>query len=275
MDSSKALSVIQDGDFTTFMTDENGNRRTIPETFRVVAQELVRFHDKAKIALAETLYEIHSNEYYKDYGYPTFQAYLESDEMDFQYRQGMYLVKIWEVLIKKRGIPEKVLRNKSWSKLKEIAAAAEHTEIDTDDVVKMIEASDSQTVEEVTFAAKKAVEDALSSTVGPSSVEKITRVTFNLYPEQLENVKKALDVSMEISDSTKSGANLDYICTGFLAGHIHGDEKEELKRLAKVLEGCAGVKVLIAKDEEVIYANKDLASGSGSSKGKEKPKKKA
>ena len=253
MDAHKAVKVIEEGDFRGYMLDENGKRLSIPETLRRTAKDLIAFHDKAKIALSEVLYEIYTNEYYKEWGFDNFQNYVESPELDFQYRQAMYLIKIWEVLIKRRGLPVEVLRNKSWSKLKEIAALAEHEEISTGDIKKLIEKSEKMTVEEVTFETHKAVEELEMS---GKKIDKITRVTFNLYSEQVENLKKALDLAMDISSSDKSGANLDYICTSFIASHIHGDKKAELKRLAKEIEGAAGVKILVADDDGVIYSNK-------------------
>jgi hypothetical protein len=37
---------------------------------------------------------------------------------------------------------------------------------------------------------------------------------------------------------------------------VHGDKREEIKRLVKELEGAAGVKILVADDDGVIYSNK-------------------
>ena len=262
MNENKALGVVESGEFTPYLLDENGKRLSSDEAFRKAAKDLVSFHDKAKIALAEVLYTINDNEYWKDWindetgnQYDNFQEYVESPELDFQYRQARYLIVIWDALVKQRGIPVDVLRSKSWSKLKEIARIAKEEAIETSDILALIEDSTKLTVEEVTYRAHKLRTKAIAD---GKKIEKIVRITFNLFEEQAENLKTALELSTAISASEKSGANLDYICTSFIAGHIHGDKREEIKRLVKELEGAAGVKVLVADDDGVIYSNKEF-----------------
>jgi len=261
-DSTKAMSILQNGDFTPYLLGEDGKRLTRDEAFRKAAKDLVTFHDKANIALAEALFVINGEEYWRDWinpktgkEYDSFQQYIESPELEFQYRKAMYLIKIWDQLRNKRGIPLEVIRNKGWSKLKEIASIAQEEAIETSDIVDLIEDSSGITVETVRERAltlrSKAIKDG-------RKIEKVVRITFNLFEEQAENLKTALELSEKISTSEKSGANLDYICTSFIASHVHGDKREEIKRLVKELEGAAGVKVLVADADGVIYSNKEF-----------------
>ncbi|MFW6172322.1 MAG: hypothetical protein ACOC5T_01060 [Elusimicrobiota bacterium] len=247
--TSKEIALIN-GDFGSYMTDENGNRLSITEAVREITKILVTIHDKAKISLAEMLHEIYSKSYFNTWGYEKFMDYVE-EELDFQYRQAMYLIEIYQELVEKRKIPIDFLRNKSWTKLREIAGKTKDESITTEEVRKLIEDSDEMTVEEVVYRARE-----LSSTSDTEEIEKTHRITFTLYEEQYENVKKALDAAEEVSTSVKPGANLDLICTEFIASHMHGDKEAEVRRIAKELEGILDIEILITDDSKVIYANK-------------------
>lgn len=247
--TSKEMALIN-GDFGSYMVDDNGNRLSLTEAVRKITKVLVNIHDKAKISLAEMLYEIYSKSYFNTWGYDRFIDYVE-EELDFQYRQAMYLIEIYQELVEKRKIPIDFIRNKSWTKLREIAGKTKDESITTEEVKKLIEDSDDMTVEEVVYKARE-----LSATSEDKEIEKTHRITFTLYEEQYENVKKALDAAEEVSTSIKPGANLDLICTEFIASHIHGDKEAEVRRIARELEGILDIEILITDDTKVIYANK-------------------
>lgn len=253
--SDKEVALIN-GEFTSYMIDEkSGKRLSITEAVRKITKVLVTIHDKAKISLAEMLYQIYTKEYFKTWGFDNFQNYTES-ELDFQYRQAKYLIDIWDILVEKRKIPVEVLRKHSWTKLREIVGkAAKYDEVSLEDVKTLIEDSDKMTVEEVIYKAR---EVAYKSSASEKVAEPTHRVTFTLFEEQYKNVKKAIDAAEEITGSSKPGSSLDLICTEFIAGHIHGDKKKELQRIAKELEGATGCKLLVALDGEVIHANKEF-----------------
>lgn len=253
--AEKELALIN-GEWGQYLKDSEGNRRTTQEAVRDVTKDLVQLREKAKIVLAEMLNTIYHEEYYNTWGYDSFMDYVEK-ELEFQYRQAMYLVEIWDALVNKRGIPVDVMRKSTWSKLKEVVRSCKVEEVETDDIITLIEDSGDMTVEEVAFKSKELVHVATKSAKKP---EKACTVTFKLWEEQYENLQKAIDAAAEVSGSKKSGANLDLICTSFIASHITGDPGEELKRIAKLLEKGTGCKILIVLDEEVVHANPDLDS---------------
>ena len=57
-----------------------------------------------------------------------------------------------------------------------------------------------------------------------------------MFPQQDENVDRALDKAMEISGSEKPGNNLDLICTEFLANNVDiNSVQEHLKAQERML----------------------------------------
>ena len=257
----KELALIN-GEYGAYLVDEKGNRRTQAEAIRVVTKDLLAIQDKAKIVLAEMLNKIYDEEYYNTWGYDSFMEYVKK-ELDFEYRQAMYLVKIWDVFVNKRGIPVNVLRKSTWSKLKEIIKTSDLKEDGTDDFVvdtgeikQLIEDSSKMTVEQVSYKSKELVHEAKGSV---EVIERTHRVTLTLYEEQYENFKKALECASTISTSDKPGANLDLISTSYIASHIPNDPAQELKRIAKELEKVTGAKIMVALDDEVVHVHPDLS----------------
>ena len=256
----KELALIN-GDYGAYFIDDNGVRRTQQEAIRIVTKDLLAIQDKAKLVLAEMLNKIYKEEYFNGWGHESFQDYC-AKELDFEYRQAMYLVKIWDVFVNKRGIPVDVLRKSTWSKLKEIIKTSSLMDdkeelylVDTKDIADLIEESTKLTVQEVQYKSKEMACEALGSL---TTVERTHKVGFTLFEEQYENLKKALDCAAEVSTSEKPGANLDLICTAYLASYIPEDKPEELKRIATQLEKSTGAEIMIAFEGKVIYANKNL-----------------
>lgn len=260
---NKELALIN-GEYGAYFVDDNGKRRTQQEALREVTKDLIRLRDKAKLALSQTLNEIYREEYYKDWGYANFQEYC-SKELEFQYRQAKYLVDIWQELNHNRKIPLDVLKKSSWSKLIKLIGpsrvkvvddtGAEGYAISKDDIIELIENSSTMTVEEVEFKTKELVYEAGKA----EKPEETHKLSIKLYKEQYENYKKAISCAEEISGSSKPNANLDLICTSYIASHIPGNPEEELKRLAKMLEKDTGAKILITLDGSIIHANEEFS----------------
>jgi hypothetical protein len=75
--------------------------------------------------------------------------------------------------------------------------------------------------------------------------EPLTRETFGLYPEQLKNVRKALDVARRVSGSDVKSNNLDLICTSFLANtDVVAGENDPRPRLLAQIERQLGVRIV-------------------------------
>jgi len=80
--------------------------------------------------------------------------------------------------------------------------------------------------------------------------EMLTREAFAFYPEQLNNVRLALQKAAELSKSDKKSHNLDLICLDFLASNdfLAGETDHRPRYLAKI-EKRLGVR-LVAFDQE-------------------------
>jgi len=254
-EAERELALIN-GEYGAYLIDDGGKRRTQDEAIREVTKDLLIIQDRAKLVLANMLHEIYSKEYFNTWGFESFMDYTKK-ELDFEYRQAMYLVDIWEELKNKRGIPMEVLKKSTWSKLKEIVRVAKMSAVITDDIEALIEDSSSMTVEEVSFKSKELIYESYGA-AGEPKPEKTHRLTLILFKEQYDNFKKAMSCAEEISTSEKSGANLDLVCTSYIASHIPSNPKEELRRIAKMLESTTGAKLLVTLDGTIVHANEEF-----------------
>ena len=97
--------------------------------------------------------------------------------------------------------------------------------------------------------------------------EILTRETFGFYPEQLANVRLAIEKAMQLSHSDKKSHNLDLICTDFLATNdlVAGDIDKRLRYVAK-MERVLGLRLIaVDQDGDVLYGldTLQLAASSG------------
>jgi ribosomal protein S18 acetylase RimI-like enzyme len=99
----------------------------------------------------------------------------------------------------------------------------------------------------------------------PTPPEILTRESFAFYPEQLGNVRLALEKASSLSHSDKKSHNLDLICTDFLATNdfVAGDVDKRLRYVAK-MERVLGLRLVAVDDAgEVLYGLKTLELTAG------------
>lgn len=119
--------------------------------------------DSNFLELAELLYEIHRDCYYKVWGFPNFLSYVNR-ELDIRYRKAAYLVSVWNH-IKAFNLPEDRVQKIGWTKMREVTRYMFEGNIE-----ELLAAAESSTVKELRekFGTKSGK---------PSSVGVVTYVT--------------------------------------------------------------------------------------------------
>lgn len=74
--------------------------------------------DDNYLKMSELLHKVYSERLFEEWGFEEFKDYC-IDELDFQYRKGMYLVEIWAAVLKHKLDHDQVAKI-GWTKMKEV-----------------------------------------------------------------------------------------------------------------------------------------------------------
>lgn len=182
---------------------------------RKLVPQLAAAEAKLDVVAASVLAEVVSGKYYKEWGFDSFDAYLDA-ETGYQRRKAYYLISIYTKVVQECKIDAEKLGKYEWSKVKELVPI-----LTPKNCQSLLDKSKAMTGAEVETLVKERRPKIIHAQ-DPQPSEKSEGVlyeeTFYLVKEQKDNVAKALEVAEEESGSVKKGHLLDLICTDFLSG---------------------------------------------------------
>ncbi len=232
------------------------------KSIRKEARDLAIRVNTSYMDLARVLYEIYDRPVdnqpdkgplFKYWGYATFDSYVE-EELGLHPKTAQRLRKTWfriEIELKLDQDTRNRLINLGFAKARELARVI--TRENVDEWIRRAEELSHTRLVEAVQQYLVALEDAQGEgkkegDVGLPNVEPLYSENFKLYPEQSNNVKRALERAKQISNSEKKGHNLDLISTYFLATNDFTNRgPEEVKSILASMENSLGL-LLVACD---------------------------
>lgn len=217
---------------------------------RDVLKKTLEIPYKLEVLQGELLYEVTQNKYWRVWNktfadgtsrpYESFDEYVEK-ELGFRRRKAYDLIDIYKTFIVELGISSEQLKSISWSKARLVTKVVDSH--NADEVLKKIE---NMTVLEIRGMVSVMKETGTSAIKTPTEMDSLVRVTFQLAPEQAENLAHALEVASTISGSEKPSHNMDLICTDFLSSSFVGGIEGSLAKLDAIkssVERAFGVRL--------------------------------
>jgi hypothetical protein len=215
--------------------------------------------------LGGALKEVFVHEHWKAKGYKGFDEYVEK-EVDLKRRMARYLIRVYEVFTEiDKNLPDGRVLTKlqmmGTTKAIELVGVVNGSNFDewatraqgltVRELKRMVASSEGGGT-----ALPKSVDGKLSDSGEP--MEKMTRLTFVLAPEQLKNINMALEVLREETKSDKTGHLLDTMAS-ILLSH-YGDKAPTDVMLANV-ERSTGLRLIAFSAEgDCIHGEELLAN---------------
>jgi hypothetical protein len=225
------------------------------DAIRVILKKTLDMPDRMDVLTGELLYEVHSNEYWKDFTdkfgedtrvYSSFEEYSEH-ELGIKRRKAYYLIKIYTKFVVELGLSLDILRTLEWSK------ACLVTEIiDADNWIEILDKLKTMSVAEIKAMVKE-LKGGKASEASPTGTVKRQ---FVLHPEQAETVDAAVKLAGTMTGSDKEGFALEMICSDFLTSSAGSGFEGALTKLEvaiKTLERAYGVKLTLESVDTVRY----------------------
>lgn len=204
---------------------------------RKLVPRLAQAEAKLDMYAAQVLAEVVAGKYYKDWGYDSFDAYLEAETV-FQRRKAYYLIQIHTKFVQECGVKTEQLEKFGWVKAKELAPI-----ITPKNCQRLLDQTKDMTFDKIEQMVKAKRPKIIHQGAMPPATttdDEVYEETFYFVKEQYDNIKKALEVAGEESGSTRKGHLLDLICTDFLASKAEATgieaAAERLGRILKNLE---------------------------------------
>ncbi len=223
--------------------------------------ELVKIINQSYLELAELLFKINQNGYFRMLEgsdgemYGTFEEYV-TDRLGWKGRKGYYFVQIHRDLIEGAGLNRDDLAGVDHTKA-QILATLPPEEKQPEKIKGWLEKAKTTKLDDLRATVNKTRMEVEKGKVFKTDVDR-TEV-FHLSADQQKNVLLAIDVAKKISGSDKKGFNLDMICLDFLSGRIQ-ESKLMASRILRRVEDVFGVSVLALKpkgdDMEIVYGEK-------------------
>ena len=172
-------------------------------TIREEIKELLREIDEKKYDLYLKVYQVRKKELFVNWGYSKFKEWVEED-LGIPYRVGLWYAQIGE-FIERFDLPQQVVLEISWTKLKEIAKLES-----IEDIKELLKKAPSMSFRKLEAEVKQRKEK-----IGGRE-EKITTLSLKLKNDQYDVVMSAIErAKKEIGVESISSA-LEYICQEFL-----------------------------------------------------------
>ena len=221
--------------------------------------------------LASKLHRVKYESLYLNWGYKTFDDYINSDEIKFARRKALYHVEIWDWFGQLSDDLREKVKVIGWCKLVHLTRIVDEYNVD-----EWVGKANSMTVNQLILEKKRylqqqreVIDSRAAAETGDFGIggfsaeenareeanipEKVHTKNFKLYDDQLEVVDGALGVAKDISKSDRNGHNLTLICQDFCAQNtdVRPDGELYLKRIEQIFR-CKLIAVDL-ESEEVIY----------------------
>jgi len=179
------------------------------ESIREAAQVAKTMNDRLGLVQGELLYEIKAGEYWQEWEFDSFEAYVES-ELGYKARKAKYMIDIYAKFVLELGLPMERLKALEWSKAKEVLTIIDKE--NSDEVLGVLEESTFKEVQSYARAKK-----------GKADKVGFTRLSFSLSEDQADMVKLALASACKVLDSDEQGRALVAMAEEYVATYGSGD----------------------------------------------------
>jgi len=227
------------------------------EAVRNILHASGEIDDKLNLVAGEMLYEVHANEYWKDWTitvdgedrpYSSFEEYCEV-ELAMKKRKAYTLRQVYERFCVELDIPLETLRGLQWTKARAILPVV--TDENWEELLGKIKTLSKSEVEKLVKSMKADDDD------DDGEPDELARIAFKLHPEQFEVVTSALKVAESMSTSEVTGNQLHLICMDFISGAAGTGLTGALAKLdvvVKNIERAFGVELEIKGVDEDRYS---------------------
>jgi len=196
------------------------------ETVREIITKTSSVQGMANFILAESIYEVYSKEYWKDWVssdgevYKSFEDYAQ-DEAGLERRKAYYFKQLYEkyCIELDLGVDSEYLKHLEWSK-----ASALVTVINLGNYQELLNKIKGMSLTEIKNMVREMKikdlepeEGEEKPTITPEKREDFVKMKFNMSDSQAETVEMALEIAENLSGSNKEGNLLSLICSDFAA----------------------------------------------------------
>jgi len=242
---------------------EHENEGNPDEELREKIRKTAKAIDQHYVALGGQLYDVANRKLYRNWGYPTFNDYLEND-VGIGRRRGQRLRQIWKRLIKDFGVDKNLLIGARYSNIMGIMSLVRPkilTKATATDWVMRAKTLTYAALKEDIKAAMALREADENATITPASVEdaeirttesNTTRKQFKFTDDELSLVEEALSEAYDGTGSDRPGHLLANICTFFVANRASDEVMKQF--LLDKLTAVYGGRFIHLEDEEMIEA---------------------
>lgn len=220
---------------------------------------LKKMVEGAYLEFTELLYEAAQGQYFKEWGFDTFDEYIKQ-ELDWQERKGWYFVAIQKKLVIEGKVSKEKLQKIGWSKASRLTSLPP-SELTDGKAEKWVERAENRTFTELEADVRKVNAKRADKTAADIEEESFERVAFQLHPAQFKNVEAALKLAQKVTGSDKRNHLIDMICLEFNGGRAE-DSGAKLEHLLKNIERVYGVEIIACRasgDDYEIEHGKKLA----------------
>lgn len=207
-----------------------------PAKVRHFATEVNRMGDVAKIALSAAWKEVRDNEYWRGYGFQSFDQYI-FEEFSYSKSTSDALIGIYETYVTTLGVNPTTLAKIPWYGLK-----AMRPYVNQDNVLQTLDKLETMTQQQI----KKWVKDLQGLHPVESVQDKKHTFRFSCdSEEQAEIFREALEIAEKVSGSPIPAHNMEVIAADYLLSHAidESNPDDKLAEWVKRLEKMFNVKI--------------------------------
>lgn len=239
----KKLNIIapSDSPIDEVLGEETVDISTMPSSeLRSYALALRGQINMAAIGLAEVLHSVYQSERWRDFGFGSFQEYVET-ELEVGYRSAMYSVKIISTM-KEHHISMVQARELGWGRLRAILP-----HITTRNVGSLLDMANTKSVREIQ------TELTDSGIISPGTAE-TNRLTFNCTPSEASIIFDSIDEAKKRLDTESISSALEFVCQEWTMANEGETSQTSLSDIIAFCERNYGV-TLVASGESPEVAD--------------------
>lgn len=250
--------ILQEGDGDVITVDErSGNVR---EEVLGLKKEI----EFSYFTLADKLFEISKNEYYKDYGFKSFWEYC-SQELGIEKRKAQYLLSIYKFFqnLIEEGYKGKVeqLKQIGWTKVKEICSIPqvndnldywinEARKSSVRDLISIKKSYEEELKAETTEGGSTETKEPITK---PKDVDNKTKFAVSFYNEQYATVTEAMSLAEKKIGNDSKSKIIEVLAQSFIA-----NESDDLDKSLSAVESSNDINIIAIKDGEIVYGQELL-----------------
>ena len=213
---------------------------------------LMEVVDSNYIRLGGVLAVIQANEWWESEGYETFRDLIEKKFGLLRYRKAMYLIQIYDDLIKS-GVAWEDVKSLGWCKLKEVSPI-----ITKSNCAEWVAKAEKLTVLQLREVVQKAVAKLEAGQAAPVADEEATSttttITFKVHSDQKQTIKLAIEKAKGETKTEFDAVALEGICINYLGGGKVTKKPKSIKELVRDLDPMKVLEALVDLHPELEIA---------------------